>query len=102
MQMYRSRYFQDETFAALQLIEPVVAKHNLTLIEVALRWLANHSILKFTDGGNDGIILGVSSLSQLQTNLEALEKGPLPQEVVDALDEAWNTLFKGRSPLYWR
>lgn len=100
--MYRDRYFQDETFEALQLIEPVVAKNNLTLIETALRWVVHHSVLKLTDGGNDGIIIGVSSLSQLETNLKDLEKGPLPDEVVDALDQAWNTLFKGRSPSYWR
>ncbi|RVX72196.1 hypothetical protein B0A52_04400 [Exophiala mesophila] len=100
--MYRDRYFQDETFEALQLIEPVVAKHNLTLIETALRWVRHHSVLKLTDGGNDGIIIGVSSLSQLETNLTDLEKGPLPDEVVEILDQAWNTLFKGRSPSYWR
>lgn len=101
-QLYRDRYFQDETFEALQLIEPVVAKNNLTLIETALRWVVHHSVLKLTDGGNDGIIIGVSSLSQLETNLKDLEKGPLPDEVVEALDQAWNTLFKGRSPSYWR
>jgi len=79
-----------------------VAKHNLTLIETALRWVRHHSVLKITDGGNDGIIIGVSSISQLETNLEVLEKGPLPEEVVAVLDEAWNTLFKAQGPSYWR
>lgn len=100
--MYRERYFKDVYFTALQLIEPVVTKHNLTLIETALRWVRHHSLLKMTDGGNDGIIIGVSSLSQLETNLEVLEKGPLPEEVVAVLDEAWNTLFKAQAPSYWR
>ena len=35
--MYRKRYFKDATFDALRLIEPVVQKHNLTLLEVCCR-----------------------------------------------------------------
>ena len=102
-QMYRDRYFQDNTFSALQHIEPVVQKHNLTLIETALRWCMHHSILKLNkDGGNDGVIIGVSSLKQLEGNLADCDKGPLPDEVVQALDEAWEVYMKGRGPTYWR
>jgi aflatoxin B1 aldehyde reductase len=35
--------------------------------------------------GNDGVIIGVSSLDQLDQNLKACEKSPLPEEVVQAL-----------------
>jgi len=97
--MYRQRYFKDNTFNALALIEPVVKKHNLTLIETALRWCVHHSALKIKDG-NDGIIIGVSSLEQLEGNLRDLEKGPLPEEVVKVLDEAW-LVNKPTSPVYW-
>ncbi|RPA93619.1 Aldo/keto reductase [Choiromyces venosus 120613-1] len=97
--MYRDRYFQDHYFTALKLIEPVVAKHNLTMAETALRWLVHHSALKIKDG-NDGIIIGVSSLDQLKQNLDAAEKGPLPEEVVEVLDTAWAEV-KGRGPNYW-
>jgi aflatoxin B1 aldehyde reductase len=101
--MYRERYFQNVTFQALQHIEPTVKKHDLTLIETALRWVVHHSQLKFTkDGGNDGVIIGVSSQSQLEANLKDLEKGPLPHEVVKILDEAWETYFKQKGPQYWR
>lgn len=86
--MYRKRYFQDATFNALRLIEPVVAKHNLTLVEVGFRWLMHHSKLKISDG-NDGIIIGMSSQAQLESNLKDIEKGPLPEDVIEALDEAW-------------
>jgi len=98
--MYRERYFKDATFDALKLIEPVAAKHDLTLLETALRWCVHHSDLKIKDG-NDGVIIGVSSLSQLEGNLRDLEKGPLPEEVVQILDQAWNTV-KASSPTYWR
>ena len=52
------------------------------------------------DGGRDGVIIGVSSLAQLEGNLKDLEKGPLPQEVADALDDAW-MITKPTTPNYW-
>jgi len=100
---YRKRYFKNAYFDALQLIEPVVKKNDLTLIETALRWVTHHSALKVTpeSGGNDGIIIGVSSLAQLENNLKDLEKGPLPQEVLDVLDQAW-LVCKAEVPNYWQ
>lgn len=99
-QRYRDRYFKEEIFKALQIIETAAAKHSLTLPEVALRWTAHHSALKIQNGGNDGVLVGVSSLDQLKSNLADLEKGPLPQDVVDALDEAW-LVSKARTTNYW-
>lgn len=96
---YRARYFQDATFDALRLIEPVVEKHNLTLLEVAFRWLIHHSQLKIKDG-NDGIIIGMSNQSQLESNLKDIEKGPLPEDVLKALDEAW-LVTKPTAANYW-
>jgi aflatoxin B1 aldehyde reductase len=52
-------------------------------------------------GGNDGIIIGVSSFQQLEGNLADLEKGPLPEDVVQALDEAW-MIAKASAPVYFR
>lgn len=97
--MYRKRYFQDATFDALRLIEPVVEKHGLTMIETALRWVVHHSKLDIKSG-KDGILIGVSSLQQLEGNLENLEKGPLPEEVVKTLDEAW-LVTKPTAVNYW-
>ncbi|RFU33357.1 hypothetical protein B7463_g3011, partial [Scytalidium lignicola] len=97
--MYRKRYFKDTTFEALSVIEPVVQKHGLTLIETALRWVHHHSALKIDDG-NDGIIIGVSNYQQLEGNLKDLEKGPLPEEVLQTLDKAW-LLAKAKTPDYW-
>lgn len=96
---YRSRYFRDSTFESLRIVEQAAEKAGLTLIEIALRWTVHHSALKVTDG-NDGIIIGVSSVQQLENNLTDLEKGPLPEEVVKALDEAW-AISKAESANYW-
>lgn len=96
----RKRYFRDATFDALRLIEPVTQKHNLTLVEVALRWCAHHSALRLQNGGRDGVIIGVSSFGQLESNLKDVEKGPLPDDVVKVLDEAW-LITKPTTPNYW-
>ena len=96
---YRERYFNEPVFAALSIIEPVVKKHDLTMPETAFRWCAHHSALD-VQGGDDGIIIGVSSQAQLEQNLTDLEKGPLPDEVLKALDEAWS-VSKATTPNYW-
>lgn len=96
---YRDRYFRDKQFEALSSVEPVVAKHGLTLVETALRWVVHHSALNIKDG-NDGVIIGVSSITHLDENLKDLEKGPLPDEVVKALDAAW-AVSKADSPNYY-
>jgi aflatoxin B1 aldehyde reductase len=98
-EMYRKRYFKDSTFEALQIIEPVVQKHGLTMVETALRWVVNHSALNIKDG-NDGVIIGVSNIDQLDQNLKDCEKGLLPEEVVQALDKAW-MISKPDTPNYW-
>ncbi|KXX76608.1 Aflatoxin B1 aldehyde reductase member 2 [Madurella mycetomatis] len=86
--LYRSRYFRGGTFRTLQVVERAVEKVGLTMIETALQWAVHHSALRVKDG-NDGVIIGVSSIEQLEGNLTDLERGPLPDEVVEALDEAW-------------
>ena len=51
---------------------------------MAYRWLQHHSQLTPLDG----VLIGFSSLGQLRSNLEDNEKGPLPEEVVLAIDGA--------------
>ncbi|OTB00982.1 hypothetical protein M426DRAFT_225835 [Hypoxylon sp. CI-4A] len=97
---YRDRYLKEGTFKALQTVEKALEKHpDLTMIEVALRWVVHHSQLNIKNG-NDGIIIGISSHSQLANNLDNLEKGPLPEDVLAALDEAWH-IVKADATNYW-
>lgn len=103
-ELYRKRYFKDSTFKALQIIEPAVQAAGLTMVETALRWCMHHSALKVggvSPDGNDGVIIGVSSIAQLEGNLKDCDKGPLPKEVVEALDEAWR-VAKVDTPNYWQ
>jgi aflatoxin B1 aldehyde reductase len=89
----------DPAVMAAWIVEQAAEKHGLSMIEIALRWTVHHSALKIKDG-NDGILIGVSSVAQLDDNLNNLEKGPLPEGVVKALDEAWEA-SKGDSVPYW-
>ncbi|KAH8885853.1 Aldo/keto reductase [Thozetella sp. PMI_491] len=97
---YRKRYFRDSNFEALSIIEPVAKALNLTLVEIALRWLVHHSALNIING-TDGVIIGVSGPDQLDQNLDGCQKGPLPKEVTEALDRAW-LVAKAETPNYWQ
>ncbi|KAJ7046734.1 Aldo/keto reductase [Mycena alexandri] len=95
--MYRDRYLRNGNFDALNHLKEVAAQHDLRLTEIALRWCQHHSVL----GEGDGVILGASSASQLKQNCEDSAKGPLPDAVVAAFDEAWE-ISKGTASTYWR
>lgn len=49
----------------------------------------------------DAVILGMSSLEQLEQNLALVEEGPLEPAVVEAFDQAWN-LVAHDCPNYFR
>jgi aflatoxin B1 aldehyde reductase len=97
---YRERYFKDSNFEALEIMGPIAKEYDLTLPEIAFRWLIHHSKLEIKK--NDGVVIGVSSIDQLKVNLRDLEKGPLPERVVQALDEVWSNVVKATAVTYWR
>ncbi|THU90262.1 Aldo/keto reductase [Dendrothele bispora CBS 962.96] len=84
---YRHHYWNDAYFTALASIQAVAEKHNLTLAEIALRWISHHSALKREYG--DAVIVGASSVKHVEENMNDLDKGPLPNEVVEVVDAAW-------------
>lgn len=91
-------YGTEEYFAAMELLDPVIEKHGLTLRECALRWVAHHSRLDVEKG--DAVLMGASSAAHLESNLRDLEKGPLPDEIVGLLDRGWERV-KGVSGKYF-
>ncbi|KZP14581.1 Aldo/keto reductase [Athelia psychrophila] len=81
---------------------PVLRELKLTLDNIgismpqaAYRWLQHHSAL----GPRDAMMLGASSVSQVEPNLKDCEAGPLPEHVLKVLDEAWEKA-KGSSGHY--
>ena len=56
-----------------------------------------HSILDGAKG--DGVVLGASSVEQLGKNLDAIEAGPLSDELVGLVEEVWDSV-KGEAADY--
>ena len=75
LKLILNRYWKDANFAAVDAIRLVAEKNKLTLAEISFRWLTHHSSLKRERG--DAIVIGVSSATQLKSNLIDLDKGPL-------------------------
>ncbi|KAH6953814.1 NADP-dependent oxidoreductase domain-containing protein, partial [Ilyonectria sp. MPI-CAGE-AT-0026] len=96
--LHHTRYVNDLSFHALEVIQAEASKHGLTEAECALRWLVHHSVLDAALG--DKIIIGASRAGQLEENLVHLEKGPLPDDVVTAMENAYLRV-KGVVPKYF-
>jgi len=98
----RDVYFTDANFEAVAEIKAAADRLGITPVEIALRWLRWHSKLRMDrkSGGNDGIIIGISKLEHLDQNIDGLEKGPLPDEIVEALDRMYRIAKPDVAP-YW-
>jgi len=93
--MYRARYHHASLYKALGVLKEELG--GIPPADAALRWLQHHSKL----GKEDGVIIGGSSLAQIEGNCKGSEGGPLPEKVVKALDEAC-IIFKPDCPPYYR
>ena len=99
---YLPRFYTAPNFEAIQIIRESCKDQKISMVEATCRWMLCHSGLS----ERDGVLLGASSLSQLDENLAAcgaaVEKGPLPEEIVDAFDRAWGITQANHPFPYWR
>lgn len=93
-QLYLDRYWHPAYFDAVDELQGIAAKEGRSLVDLSLGWLLHHT-------ATDCIIMGASTMAQLEQNLEALEKGPLSPETVDSCDAVWQKL-RGITPNYNR
>lgn len=102
-EVYRNRYWKEHHFEGIALVEKALQAAYGTsapsMTSAALRWMYHHSQLQGAHG--DAVILGMSSLEQLEENLAATEEGPLEPAVVQAFDQAW-CLVAHDCPSYFR
>ncbi|KAM9298908.1 aflatoxin B1 aldehyde reductase member 2 [Gastrophryne carolinensis] len=101
---YRNRYWKKHHFDAIALVQNALeeaypAGERPNMADAALRWMYHHSQLQGCRG--DAVILGMSSVAQLQQNLAGAEGGALLPPVVDAFNSAWN-LVAHDCPNYFR
>ena len=95
---YQGRYWKKSFFDALAVIKAAADRAGITTIEATYRYLAYHSMLSGERG--DAILIGASKLHHLRQNMETVKAGPLPDEVVEAFEQAWN-MTRGDSPEYF-
>ncbi|ELW68552.1 Aflatoxin B1 aldehyde reductase member 4 [Tupaia chinensis] len=100
---YRNRFWKEHHFKAIALVEKALQATYGTsapsMTSAALRWMYHHSQLQGARG--DAVILGMSSLEQLEQNLAATEEGALEPAVVEAFEQAWH-LVAHECPNYFR
>ena len=84
---YAGDYFQDPLFAAASFVRGHASVYGISGHAAALRWTTWHSDLDAESG--DAIIVGASSLAQLEENLNILEQGPLPDSLVSVINSVW-------------
>jgi aryl-alcohol dehydrogenase-like predicted oxidoreductase len=91
---YRNRYWHGANFAAVAALAERARELGTSLASLSLRWLLHHTPV-------DSVILGASSLTQLEQNLQAASQGPLPAQAITACDNVWQQL-RGVAPQYNR
>jgi aryl-alcohol dehydrogenase-like predicted oxidoreductase len=91
---YRDRYWHDSLFTAVAALGDIARSAGLTLVELAYRWLRSRPQV-------DAVVIGASSLSQLEANLAAAAGPDLSPDVAAGCDEIWARL-NGPAPAYNR
>lgn len=95
--LFRAQYGSERATEAIQKVAVAAEQHNIKGHAIALRWILHHSALDAARG--DAIVIGARTTEQLEETLEACESGPLPQEVVELVEDAWQTI-KDEAPPY--
>ena len=84
----RQQYDKKEMHDAIHALNKMLEPAGITKVDAALRWISYHSKL----GVEDGIILGATKTAQIVQNVESVKKGPLPDNIVSAMDALWKTI----------
>jgi aryl-alcohol dehydrogenase-like predicted oxidoreductase len=92
--LYQDRYWHKQYFQAVERLRQIAHSAGRSMVSLSLNWLLHHT-------ATDCIILGASSMEQLNQNLAAGEEGPLPEEVVKTCSQVWQKL-RGPLPVYNR
>jgi aryl-alcohol dehydrogenase-like predicted oxidoreductase len=77
--MYLDRYWHSAYFNAQREIAAIAAGAQMSAVALAFRWLLAQPMV-------DSVLMGVSSMRQLEENLKACEGPPLHADVLSACD----------------
>ncbi|KAJ4504156.1 hypothetical protein HRR83_008598 [Exophiala dermatitidis] len=94
--MYRQMYARPSLLDSLDKWAKIAEEEGASRAELAYRWVTYNSPLKPEHG--DAIIVGASSVEQLDQTLKGIETGPLSAKAAKAIDEIWEQI-KHEAPL---
>jgi len=92
--MYLDRYWHSAYFDAQREIAAIADRAGMSTIALAFRWLLTQPVV-------DSVLLGASSMRQLEENLKACEGPSLHADVLAECDGVWEKL-SGVTPKYNR
>jgi len=96
---YLNRYWKKNYFEAINQVKSICEKNGITIAEASFRWMSCHSEMKQKYG--DGIIFGASKMEHFLDNMKfCANMEPLPKEIVDSFDKAWE-IAKPECPSYF-
>lgn len=84
----KAQYDKQELHGAIRTLNDILAPAGISNIEAALRWISYHSQLN----ANDGIIIGATKTNYIEQNMEFIQRGPLPLEIVTAIEQLWDVI----------
>ena len=93
--MAQKLYGAADLHSVMKTFDTEVKTHDMTPIEVAIRWIVHHSALR----DEDGIILGASKIDQLRGLMTMIRMGPLPEEVVKIAEDLWGAIKGSRGEI---
>ncbi|KAJ4291939.1 hypothetical protein N0V90_009837 [Kalmusia sp. IMI 367209] len=97
-QAYEQAYLKPELIEAAGRVADMAKAAGIGGHDVALRWAMYHSILSGQRG--DAVILGCSSVRQMEANLNAIEAGPLSNDLVEVINGVWDVVKDHAAPYH--
>ena len=94
--LYHSLYYKPKMLEALEKWEAAASEAGTTKAALAYRWVMYNSAIK--GELHDGLIIGASSVQQLEQTLGSLKEGPVPEKALKQIEEIWE-LVKDEAPV---
>ncbi len=83
--MYEERYWSQENFSAIERLSQIAEAAGMNVRELALRWCATRPFIA-------SMLLGVSKLEHLESNVRAIEDAVITPDVEEACNQVWKSL----------
>ncbi|MBQ1407496.1 MAG: aldo/keto reductase [Eubacterium sp.] len=80
--MYTGRYWKDDCFDAVEKLAAIADDAGMTPAEFAARWVISNPAVT-------SVLVGFTKETQLLQNMESIEKGPLPADLLEKCDSIW-------------